>query len=205
LNLKNRWFFFGLTYLYVITLYLLTNRYTLDSAHYLRLSIVDVRTPFLPWTAWVYITVYIFPLSVGFICNRDADVKPIVFSFVILSTICTACYIFYPTTFPRPPLTGEGGNDLAMKLVRFLDTPANCLPSQHVALGFLSAFFVQRYNRRLGNWSLILGILISISTLTTKQHYLWDVVAGYFLSRVVFGVASRYMDSPRTTPSAVTQ
>jgi len=201
LNLKNRWIFFVLTYLYVITLYLLTNRLTLNSAHFLRLSIVDVRTPFLPWTGWIYISVYIFPLSVGLMCNRDADVKPMVLSFIALSTICTACYIFFPTTFPRPPLT-DGGQDWAIKLVRLLDTPANCMPSQHVALGFLSAFFVQRYNRKLGNWALILGVLISISTLTTKQHYLWDVVAGYFLSRIIYSVASRFMDP---TPEAVPQ
>ncbi len=201
MNLKNRWIFFSLTYLYVIALYLFTNRFTLTSAHFLRMSIVDIRTPFLPWTAWIYILIYIFPLLVGFMCTRDQDVKPIVLSYLSLATVCTLCYLFYPTVFPRPPMTGDQ-NDLALDLVRFLDTPANCLPSQHVALGFLSAFFVQRYDRKIGNWSLILGILIAVSTLTTKQHYLWDIVTGYFLARVIYAIANHFMKS---IPSEVPQ
>jgi membrane-associated phospholipid phosphatase len=188
-NLKNRWYFFIFTYIYVIGLYVLTNRLTLHSAHSLPLTMLDVKTPFLPWTAWIYVSVYIFPLSVGVMVDRDEEVLPIVLSFIGMATVCTLVFIFYPTSYPRPPLGGESG-DLALRLVRFLDTPANCMPSQHVALGFLSAFFVQRYHRTFGNWSLILGILIAVSTLTTKQHYVWDVVAGYFVARISFALVS---------------
>lgn len=157
------------------------------------MTIVDVKTPFLPWTAWIYISVYIFPLSVGFIVNRDADVKPIVLAYVLMSTACALCFIFFPTSYPRP-LIQTGDSALALRLVRFLDTPANCMPSQHVALGFLSAFFVQRYYRKWGNAALLVGILIAFSTLTTKQHYLWDVIAGYFLARVTYSLSSASMN-----------
>jgi membrane-associated phospholipid phosphatase len=191
-NLKNRWFYFTLTYIYVTILYVLTNRLTFASAHQLPLTWVDLRMPFLPWTAWIYVSVYVSPLLVGWVIDRDQDVKPIVLSFMAMTTLCAAVFVFYPTAYPRPHLDVPIGgspwslNNLALHLVRLLDTPANCMPSQHVALAFLSAFYVQRYRKNLGNVFLILGVAIAISTLTTKQHYVWDVVVGYFLARLTF-------------------
>jgi membrane-associated phospholipid phosphatase len=187
-NLKNRWFFFLLTYVYVISLYILTNRLTLGQGHLLPLTPLDIKVPFWPWTGFIYVSVYVFPLSVGVLVDNDKDVMPIVLSFMGMATVCIAAFIFYPTIYPRPPIDGQGWA-VALKLVRFLDTPANCLPSQHVALGFLSSFYVQRYRKTFGNIALLVSVLIAISTLTTKQHYVWDVVAGYALARVTFIIA----------------
>ena len=180
-------------------MYLVSNRYTLGQAHFLPLTILDIKIPFWPWTALIYVSVYIFPLSIGFLVDRKEDLYPILGSFLIMATACTLVFVFYPTAYPRPPLTGENGSFI-LRIVRSLDTPANCLPSQHVAIGFLSAFFVQRYNRLWGSVALVLGIFIAISTLTTKQHYIWDVVAGYFLARIIFALASL-----KLVPSKVAQ
>ncbi len=193
-NLKNRWIFFVLTYIYVITLYIFTNHYTFRPTHFLPLTFIDLHTPFLPWTGWIYVLVYIFPLSVGFIVDRDDDVKLITLAFVAMSTVCTLVFFFYPTVYPRPALLDGSGSALA--LVRLLDTPANCLPSQHVALGFLAAFFIRHYRKLEGNLSILLAILIAISTLTTKQHYIWDVLTGYFLARIIFQVTNSFMTTP---------
>jgi membrane-associated phospholipid phosphatase len=201
LNLKNRWFYFFGVYLYVVILYISTNRLTFSHAHLLPLTWVDIKTPFLPWTAWIYIMVYFVPLAVGFMVNREEDLKAILFSFMGTVTICSSVFIFFPSRYPRPPLFEPTLASFALYVVRLVDTPANCLPSQHVALGFLSAFFIQRYNKVVGNWCLLLGVLIAISTLTTKQHYIWDVVTGYFLARFVFVIAQMGM---KTVPAKVT-
>jgi len=203
LNLKNRWYYFFGAYVYVVVLYVVTNQLTFSKAHLLPLTWVDVKTPFLPWTAWVYITVYFVPLTVGFMVDREADLKAILFSFMGTVTICSSVFIFFPSKYPRPPMFDPTFSSFALYLVRLVDTPANCLPYQHVALGFISAFFVQRYNKFWGNWCLLLGILIAISTLTTKQHYIWDVVTGYFLARFVFVIAQMSMkeNSKKSIPA----
>jgi membrane-associated phospholipid phosphatase len=199
-NLKNKWLLFALTYLYVIAFYLLTNHYTFHSARYLPLSVIDLKTPFLPWTGFIYVIVYVFPLVIGFYIDREEDVKPIVLSFVAMATFCIIAFYFFPTVYPRPDLLNESSfSALALKLVRQVDTPANCFPSQHVALAFLAAFFVRRFSRWEGNLAILLAVAISISTLTTKQHYVWDVIAGYMLARATFIISSRFMGEPLVT------
>jgi membrane-associated phospholipid phosphatase len=183
---KNRWFFYGLVYVYVIVLYLSTNHHLFLPPHFLRLTPIDKMMPFWPWTGWIYILVYFMPLAITWVIKEDRDVQLAVISFILMATACTMIFVFYPTTYPRPPMDAVVGRSLSLDLVRLLDTPNNCLPSQHVALAFLSAFFIQRYRRRWGNAAIVLAVAIAVSTLTTKQHYVWDVVTGYAFARLLF-------------------
>jgi membrane-associated phospholipid phosphatase len=73
-----------------------------------------------------------------------------------------------------------------LTLVWFFDTAKDCFPSQHVAVAFLTAFHVQRLSRSWGPPFFLLAIAIAISTLTTKQHYLWDVIAGTLMAGAAY-------------------
>ncbi|HEY6402922.1 MAG TPA: phosphatase PAP2 family protein, partial [Blastocatellia bacterium] len=59
-----------------------------------------------------------------------------------------------------------------------IDSAANCFPSLHVALAWLSALGLRDERRRAGALAMVWAALISISTLTTKQHYFADLVGG---------------------------
>jgi membrane-associated phospholipid phosphatase len=58
------------------------------------------------------------------------------------------------------------------------DTPANCFPSSHIAIPALSLWALTREHPRLApaRWGGFL--LLSLSILTTKQHYLADFFGG---------------------------
>ena len=62
---------------------------------------------------------------------------------------------------------------------KFDNPPLNCFPSLHVTGAFLSYFVVKKFKPSLENFLFVLAILISISTLTFKQHYILDVFAGF--------------------------
>jgi len=188
---RRRWVFIFLTYFYVFLTYLISNHFDFVGSHHLPLNYIDIRTPFLPWTGWIYVMVYVLPLMVGVFVENDEDIRRVVFSFCLMATLCTLVFIFYPTVYPRPHLPDTGWASFPLIMVRRLDTAKNCFPSQHVAGAFLSALFVCRLRPRWGVFAILLAVLISISTLTTKQHYVWDVIVGYVMARVIYRISIR--------------
>jgi membrane-associated phospholipid phosphatase len=93
-----------------------------------------------------------------------------------------------------------------------MDTPANCCPSLHVSTAFLTAFIfidssseggVRRERRGYLAIYLVWAFAIAVSTLTTKQHYLVDVVTGFVLALAhywVFFRLARY-DEAKLAPA----
>jgi membrane-associated phospholipid phosphatase len=71
-----------------------------------------------------------------------------------------------------------------------LDPGYNIFPSLHVANAFLVAFiFFKLRNRIEGTALTIVAVLISISALYVKQHYVVDIVSGLVLGYVTFVIA----------------
>jgi len=86
------------------------------------------------------------------------------------------------------------GNGFAVWCLRFLyelDPPYNCFPSLHVAHSFVSALTCYRVNRGVGIAGAICAVLVGISTLFTKQHYILDVIAGILLAWAAYAIFLR--------------
>ncbi|MDZ4676701.1 MAG: phosphatase PAP2 family protein [Oligoflexia bacterium] len=182
----NRLIAYPLTYFYVMAGYIITNYNSLNPPQFLPLTFLDMQIPFLEWTGWIYCTVYFVPLIAAFVVTKDRDIKAMLTCFLVLSTLCFIVFLMHPTTYPRPTLSEPNFFNFPLQIAFQIDRPSNCWPSLHVVYAFLTAFFVQLYKPRLGSFLLLWAIVIAISTLTVKQHYLWDVLAGYLLARVGF-------------------
>ena len=181
---KTRYFYFGIVYLYVSLLYLVTNHIHYFQPRLLPLTPFDTWVPYLPWTGWIYVMVYAMPLLGAVLVSGEEETKRMIISFIAMTTCCAAVFIFFPTIYPRPTIpVAHSLANFALLFVQSVDTPANSMPSQHVAIAFLSAFFIQVHRKLWGDIAILFGILIAISTLTTKQHYVWDVVIGYSMAR----------------------
>jgi membrane-associated phospholipid phosphatase len=186
------WLLYLLGYGYVIGIYLVTNHQTWQTPHLLPMTWIDNAVPFMPWTGWIYATVYVMPILPTVFVSERREILGMVWAFVGAATVCFTVFLIYPTVFPRPSLDHTGFSSLALYWFHQVDTPQNCLPSGHVAFSFLSAFIMQRYNAKWGGFLVLWAFVIAVTTLTTKQHYLWDVVTGYFLARVTFVLVERY-------------
>lgn len=184
----SRWKWFAGIFFYSWLLYFATNQQSLVAAHALPLTAVDRAAPFAPWTGWIYILVFVLPLAPCLLVRNDHDVKMICRSFLALTTVTAVFFFLYPTIYPRPDMTVSGFVDWPLAVVRLLDTPKNCFPSQHVAVAFLSAFFIRRFSPKWSVPALLLAVAISISTLTTKQHYFWDVLSGFASSVAAYAL-----------------
>lgn len=146
--------------------------------------------PLLPWTIWIYIVIYpIYLFSAIYTFKSEAQMNRNLYGFVLLGLISCVTFIVFPVTYPRSFYPLPPDNDVTtilFRAIRNLDKPSNCLPSLHVGLCYLFAFGFYNENRIKFQISMFLSTLIAISTLTTKQHYIYDIVAGFILSFFIF-------------------
>lgn len=163
-------------------MYLLANHYPLGPVRRLPLSSIDLAVPFWPWTVFAYLSDYLL-LFVAFQCCRSrASADRFLLTEFFVIAFATLTHWSYPVAFPRElfPLPEElaWAPQRAMVLLRTFDAETSCLPSLHVAAAVLAPLLIRKEDPRAFPWLLAWALLVALSTMTTKQHYLVDVLAG---------------------------
>lgn len=154
---------------------------------------VDDKIPFLPWTVLPYCfwfpMIAFYPLIVFRTdpCSYCGYLMTMVME-IVLSVVC---YLIYPTSFQRPvPPDGFWGN--FMKFVYHGSYRGlNCAPSLHCSSCFLVicvSFTCAGMSFGVRVFTVSIAIMIVLSTLTTKQHTLIDVLTAvplFLISRIL--------------------
>lgn len=201
---KATWLPLILTFVCNDIAYFGTRLLTSDKKHYDLSNVLDEQIPFVPWTILIYWGCYLFWI-VNYVigCRQD---KEEAFRFLgadlFSKIICLVCFLVFPTTNTRPMIEGHTIWEEGMRLLYRIDAADNLLPSIHCLASWLS-FIAVRNNERIPKWyraaSFLMAASICISTLTTKQHVLIDVVAGVVLGEVSYqfvgksGLSNWYM------------
>jgi membrane-associated phospholipid phosphatase len=184
-------------YLIFCACYLGASSATLASARLLEPSWLDRLIPFLPASIWVYLSQFGL-LFYALWATPDNLLRTRTYYAALLATMMAcAVFLLIPLKVARQPLQGEGLTALAWQGLYLSDTPANCFPSLHVALATLAAVTLRR---RGGPWRWLAPLwvgAIALSTLTTKQHYAIDLLAGLVLSPLAFALAKAVLPWPR--------
>jgi membrane-associated phospholipid phosphatase len=178
----NKWRRFATIISLILIMYLTTNRWHLFAPSLVPRTWLDNALPFLPATVYIYASYFFTIFSVFLLEDDEHHLNVYALGLLGLNVFCNIIFIFYPTTYDARPALPEGAVpwmfDALFDFIYFFDSPANCLPSLHVANSFIST--LTWYRRRNGLfWGYLLWtVLISLSTLTTKQHYFYDVLTG---------------------------
>jgi hypothetical protein len=152
------------------------------------LTPLDRAIPFLPWTMWPYLVLFvsdvIFPLVL-----RDGRVfRDVVFAYLIAILTNVVIWNLLPTTYPRPaPPSGSSITDAAFRIMVSLDTPNVCFPSGHITIPAVGCWGFLREHPRLRVPAWTIFALLSLTILTTKQHYAVDLLGG--MGTALFGIA----------------
>jgi len=183
-------------------LYHLPQRWYIGTPALLPFTFVDRLLPFWPWSGVLYFAV--FPLLLGtFLSLRDfGTASRFLYASLLAQVIGAGAFLLWPTVYPREsfPLPA-GTSHWAAALVAFcrgVDAPLNCLPSLHVStvtLCLATLRYRTRWGRRASALLLALGLAIIASTMTFKQHYLLDVIAGAALGTGSWGLCFRQRDA----------
>jgi len=170
------------------------NRWQIVPPSHLPLTWLDNVIPFWPVSGLAYGAIYPFLLGT-FIAIRDLTVASrFVYACLFTQIAAAACFVVWPTVYPRelyPVPTGAGHLSMAIvQMLRAMDTPANCLPSLHVSTAVLCAVALRAGQR--STWGILCALPLALSTLTFKQHYVIDVLAGLALGLLAYFLFFRW-------------
>jgi membrane-associated phospholipid phosphatase len=168
---------------------------------------VDDAIPFLAWTSWCYLPFYAatFIMAIaGFrhraLFNRTAR------SVLLVMFVGALCHSFIGAEYPRPVLHPPfaGASVIFMAWVQSVDPPGNVFPSLHVAHTTMLSILLIRDRPVLGRVALTMATMLALSTMTTKQHFVADVLSGYLLAFIGAAWALRGLPRPTIRPDAPT-
>ncbi|PIR94127.1 hypothetical protein COT97_03080 [Candidatus Falkowbacteria bacterium CG10_big_fil_rev_8_21_14_0_10_39_11] len=195
----NPWIKYPLLYLIVIIgsgLYMLTNHMRLFKPSQLSLTPIDNFIPFIPETIFVYVAIFILILIMPFLITDGIVFRRTILAGFLLLIFNIMIFVFFPTEYSaRPDVAVTMGQDhwlyFAYKALHEADTESNCFPSMHVSIVTYITLITYKVKPRLFKVLCVFAFFIILSTLTTKQHYLWDVLGGVLLAVSIFAISLR--------------
>jgi membrane-associated phospholipid phosphatase len=136
------------------------------------------------WPEWVVI--YILALLIWISLTlwaawRMEERQYLAFITAMLAAIIPAVliFLFYPTYVIRPELTGSGWGMEALRYIYANDRTYNAFPSGHIYLTAIPLYFYARWKPKFWVLCVFTMILITLSTLFTKQHSVLDLIGGF--------------------------
>jgi membrane-associated phospholipid phosphatase len=155
-----------------------------------------------PAWAVIYISYLAVPFLPVLVIRQEELIRRTFLAWLMVWIAGYACFLIYPTILPRPVgEIGEGFFAWFLRGVYDADPPRNCFPSLHVATPFVAALSCWRAHRGVGLAACVWALLIALSTLFTKQHYVADVIAGILLAGAAYAVFLRNCP-PATVPES---
>jgi membrane-associated phospholipid phosphatase len=166
---------------------------------------LDDAIAFLPWTAWCYLPFYgaIFVMAIAGFRHRvlfDRTAR----SVLLVMFLGALGHTLVRAEYPRPVLHAPfaGLSETFMAWVQSVDRPGNVFPSLHIAHTTMLSLLLVRDRPRLGRVALVMATLLAISTMTTKQHFVADVLSGYALAFLGVWFAVRGLPRAAARPAS---
>ena len=177
---KNHAFNFCFLIAWTLATYVLPNKIVWLPPREVGLTFIDSLIPLNSHWIWVYISYYPF-IFLPFLLSPNLKSRKILFSsFVFATGVAFFLFFLFPTTISRElyPLYVTNWSDSILYLIRSSDESTNCIPSMHVASSLIAALTFCYEGKKRGTLALFWFLMISYSTMATKQHYFYDFVTG---------------------------
>ncbi len=164
--------------------------------HYHMETVLDDKIPFVPWAVIIYFGCYLFwAVNYILIARQDKESVYRFFTADALSRIvCFGFYVLFPTTNTRPEIVADGFWNQIVLCLYSIDAADNLFPSIHCLVSWF-CFLGIRGRKEIPKWyqylSAGIAVCVFLSTLTTKQHVLWDVAGGVLLAELCFWLGKR--------------
>lgn len=156
---------------------------------------LDSHIPFIPPSILIY-ACSVPLLALAYLTADSWDRLWRVNFYLIISTlIACLCFYLFPLQVSYPPKAiadyqyfGISWHAL-YQLLGAMDKPFNQLPSLHACYALIVGFVIARQRNFIGKFAkfyqyalIFLSLLVGISTLSTHQHHVYDIVFGVLLA-----------------------
>src|SRR5436190_664839 len=164
----------GILIVGVYQFYFWCQRNALSAPRQLKLPLDDL-IPYRPRWVWIYSCLY-YPaiVYINFVIQSPREFLYMATSFLVLLVLQMVFFVVFPVATPegwRSLNQRRGLSERFLALVHRFDASSNCFPSMHTSVATLTALHLQP---ALGPWAFAFPVLIALSCLFTKQHYIVD-------------------------------
>lgn len=190
LPLRDRFLFSLTLYASVMTMYFAAGMMARGPLVSLRTPLDDA-IPFVPAAMVGYALVYLLPFSLLWLEDTADGYRRMTRAAILAYAMAVPFFIVMPVLDADPPLQAVTWTEHLLEWNRQADTSKNAFPSMHVGLATLLALIGAR--RSLA-WGLGLGacaVVIAVSTLLVKQHFLADLPSGALVGYIAYRLAGR--------------
>jgi membrane-associated phospholipid phosphatase len=191
-----------------LTIYQVMGRVDLGRSTAMLDTALDRAIPLLPWTTWFYEPFYLGVFVIGTVAFSSRRIYNRALCCVLVNMLVAALgHFFIRAEYPRPVLHLPYP-DLSTAFLAFvykIDPPGNVFPSLHVAHAFALSFLLRLDRPRLGAVTLTMSTLLALSTLTTKQHFVADVIAGLAMALALRAWSLSLFRRERAAPALTSQ
>jgi len=160
----------------------------------------------------VYTTFYFIPIALAvLLAKREDELGFFVFNIIFCFYLSYLGYFLVPAIGPRFtldhlqsfPLAGVWiMQDIQVVLNKLENIQRDAFPSGHTAITVLTLIYAFKYNKKYAYFLLPIAIMLVISTVYLRYHYVIDVIAGLLLVLIAFftgPVLFRYMKKMEKT------
>ena len=186
--------------------YLLTNKfaYWRDWQAFDPTTSIDTWIPVIPWMIVPYSTLYFYYPMAAILGMKSEQTQRenVIFHQILLMLTWMVFAIFILAPVEVDIRRSVFAADLGIwqpwyDYLYAVDTPWNAWPSLHIVQSLLALLVVSRwYNTENYRWQIRIlwfaWLMLTISVMTTKQHFVWDVVTGI----IIAVLAWKYWISP---------
>jgi membrane-associated phospholipid phosphatase len=147
----------------------------------------DLAIPLILPFVWAYLLYFPFVyLGWAYIFALwPRQFRPYAIAMMIIGIITGIVNITYQTYAPRAVVDNTGMLARILIYLYNLNRPLTALPSLHVSHSLCTGYFLSKIYPKLTWLWMSIVVLISVSTLFVKHHYIADVVIGNVLGAIV--------------------
>ena len=190
---SNKWKKFWIGYIIFCICYLGTEAAFAKQAYVLSPSTLDTAIPFLEWTVWIYLSQFVLVFFAAWKIEDPKILSVTFYSIALASIVSFIVFIIFPTRLPRDLNCESIIGRFLFSCLYMMDGDSNCFPSLHVSLSSLASYGLYKSAGKFSGLFLFWPILVWISTLTTKQHYVIDVVGGIVVATVAVWIVKLFL------------
>ena len=165
---------------------------------------LDEKIPFWGWFIYIYNMFYPFCILAFYLLYRK-DSKSYykgIIAGIIGFIMCDIIFLLVPTIMHRATIPNyDPITNFVIKVTFYFDEPPlNCFPSIHCLFCFqvIYSYIRSKYDMKNKLWIIVGALLIIISTLFVKQHYIYDVISALAICLIanmlesIFGIYKEF-------------
>ena len=152
----------------------------------------ELRLPFIPWLAIVYLSVPLLLLLTPFILRTWRSFTPFFLTLTAETLVAGVFFLLLPMVQAYPTREAHGFGSAIFHLADRLNLEYNEFPSLHIAFTVTAAIVFGRRCGPLGRTLFALwAVVVAVSTLFLHEHHLLDLAAGATLGLVAVATVWR--------------